>query len=328
MNSLIIDNHLNRRRLRPVEALPWLVAVAAYFLFPQYLQLGSQILIMALFALSFDLLLGYGGIVTLGHAAYFGTGAYAAGILAKYGWSEPISALLAAGVVAGLLGLLAGAVILRTKGLALLMLGMAVSLLLYEFANHAVQITGGADGLQGVEIAPVLSKFEFDMYGKTAYVYSLVVLLAAWAALRHLVHAPFGRSLDGIRQNPARMQALGVSVWLRRLTAFGISSAVAGMAGALSAQTNQFVSLSVFSLELSGMVIVMLVIGGVGRLYGAFVGAGIYMIAQDTLSKDQPAFWLFWIGILLIVMVLFNRGGLLGMADNLRLALRKGKGAQ
>ena len=320
-----IDQLLSARRLRPIEALPWLLALAAYALLPQYLQLGSQILIMVLYVLSFDLLLGYGGIVTLGHAAYFGAGAYTAGLLARYGWSEPLTGLLAAGLVAGLLGTVAGAVILRTKGLALLMLGMAVSPLLLELANHATGITGGADGLQGMVVSPVLGHFDFDMFGKTAYVYSLVVLALGWMLVRHLINAPFGRSLVGIRQNPARMQALGVSVWGRRLTAFTISSALAGVAGALSAQTNQFVSLSVFSLELSGTAIVMLVMGGVGRIYGAFVGVVVYMVAQDTLSKDQPAFWLFWIGLLLLVLVLFNRGGLLGMCDAVRRRIaRKG----
>lgn len=318
-----INELLSIRRFRPVEALPWLLAVAAYFLFPQYLQLGSQILIMALFALSFDLLLGYGGIVTLGHAAYFGAGAYTAGLLAKYGWGEPLSALAISGLVAGVLGMVAGAVILRTKGLALLMLGMAVSLLLLELANHAVDITGGADGLQGMNVAALFGKFDFDMFGKTAYVYALAILFAAWLFVRHLVNAPFGRSLVGIRQNPARMRALGVSVWSRQLVAFAISSALAGLAGGLSAQTNQFVSLSVFSLELSGIVIVILVLGGVGRLYGGFVGALVYMVAQDTLSKDQPAFWLFWIGLLLVLTVLFNRGGLLGIADLLGRKLKR-----
>lgn len=318
-----INELLSIRRFRPVEALPWLLAVTAYFLLPQYLQLGSQILIMALFALSFDLLLGYGGIVTLGHAAYFGAGAYTAGLLAKYGWGEPLSALAVSGLVAGVLGTVAGAVILRTKGLALLMLGMAVSLLLLELANHAVDITGGADGLQGMNVAALFGQFDFDMFGKTAYVYALAILFAAWLFVRHLVNAPFGRSLVGIRQNPARMRALGVSVWSRQLAAFAISSALAGLAGGLSAQTNQFVSLSVFSLELSGIVIVILVLGGAGRLYGGFVGALVYMVAQDTLSKDQPAFWLFWIGLLLVLTVLFNRGGLLGIADLLGRKLKR-----
>jgi branched-chain amino acid transport system permease protein len=319
MKSLnAIETLVSARRLRPVEFLPWVLGIAVFFLLPQYLQLGAQILVMILFALSFDLLLGYGGIVTLGHAAYFGAGAYTAGLLAKYGWSEPISGAVAAAAVAGLIGILAGAVILRTKGLALLMLGMAVSALLLELANFRTDITGGADGLQGMVVNPLFGKFDFDMFGRTSYLYCLAVLFVTWVAVRNLVNAPFGRSLVGIRQNPARMQSLGVSVWGRRLAAFGISAALAGLAGGLSAQINQVVSLSVLDLELSGVVIVMLVVGGVGRIYGAFVGATVYTVAQDTLSKYQPTFWLFWIGLLLVLLVLFNRGGLLGLLDKLR----------
>jgi len=310
-----IDQLLSARRFRPIEAAPWIAAAAAYFLFPDYLQLGAQIAVMILFALSFDLLLGYGGIVTLGHAAYFGAGAYAAGIAAKYGWGDPFLGLLIGGVVAGMLGAVAGSVILRTRGLTLLMLGMAVSLLLFEAANGQAWLTGGADGMQGVDISPLLGHFDFDMYGKTAYVYGFAVLFVCWLAVRQLVNAPFGRSLVGIRQNPARMQALGVSVWGRRLIAFTISGALAGVAGALSTQITQFVSLSVFGIDMSGIVIVMLVIGGAARLYGAFVGATVYMIAQDYFSKDQPVFWVFWIGLLLIALVLFNRGGILGFLD-------------
>ncbi len=319
-----VERLLRSRRLRPVEALPWLLLGAAYVVLPQYLQLGTQIIGMILFALSFDILLGYGGIVTLGHAAYYGVGAYTAGLLARVGWGEPISGLLAAALVAGGLGAVAGAVILRTRGLALLMLGMAVALMLAEAANDLPGLTGGADGLQDVAMFPVFGLFGFDMYGRSAYLYSLAVLFLAWLLVRQLVHAPFGRSLSGIRQNPDRMRALGVSVWGRRLVAFTISAALAGVAGGLSAQTTQFVSLSVFSLELSGTVIVMLVIGGPGRLYGGFVGATLYMVAQDQLSKDQPVFWMFWVGLLLVALVLFNRGGVLGLLDRIHARLRVG----
>lgn len=318
-----IERLLAARRLRPAETLPWVIALAAYFFLPQYLPLGAQILGMVLFTLSFDLLLGYAGIVTLGHAAYYGAGAYAAGLLAVSGWTEPITGLLVAACAAGLLGAVAGAVILRTSGLALLMLGMAVTLLLGEVANDLPGLTGGADGLQGISIAPVLGLFSFDLYGRTAFLYSLAVLFLAWIAMRQIVNAPFGRSLVGIRQNPARMQAIGVPVWRRRLVAFTLSAAMAGLAGGLSAQTNQFVSLGVLSFELSGTVLVMLVIGGPGRLYGAFVGPALYMVAQDSLSKDQPVFWVFWIGLLLIALVLFTRGGMLGIFDVLQVRLRR-----
>jgi branched-chain amino acid transport system permease protein len=288
---------------RLIELLPWAAAAAVYVLLPDYLSLATQIVIMIMFALSLDLLLGYTGIVTLGHAAFFGTGAYAAGILAHAGWSEPFS------------GFLTGAVILRTRGLALLMLGMAVTLILHEAANHFSAFTGGADGLQGIVIDPIFGRFDFDLYGKTGFVYAVLALFVIWLLARQLVHAPFGRSLVGIRENATRMTAIGVAVDRRRVAVFTIAAAIAGLAGALSAQTNQFVGLNVLSFELSGTVLVVLVLGGTGRLYGAFLGAPIYYVAQDALAKSDPVFWLFWLGLLLVCIVMFARGGLLGIAD-------------
>jgi branched-chain amino acid transport system permease protein len=321
--SAAVEQLMRARRLHLGEALPWLVALGVYFGLPDYLQLGTQILSMILFAMSLDLLLGYTGIVTLGHAAYYGAGAYTAGLLAANGWTEALSGLLAATLVAGVLGVITGAVILRTKGLTLLMLGMAITLLLGETANNLNDITGGADGLQGITIAPVLGLFHFDMYGRATYLYALAVLFLVWLLMRQIVHAPFGRSLVGIRQNPARMQAIGVSVWHRKLVAYGISTALAGLAGGLSAQTNQFVSLDVLSFDLSGTVVLTLVLGGPGRLYGAFVGATILMVAQDALSKDSPVFWTFWLGLFVIGLVLFVRGGALGVLDAARARLRR-----
>ena len=310
-----VERLLAERRLRPVEALPWLLALGVFFLLPDYLQLGTQVLEMILFALSLDLLLGYTGIVTLGHAAYYGAGAYTAGLLAVAGWTEPLSGLVAATAVAALLGLLSGAVILRTSGLALLMLGLATTLLLGELANTLGGITGGADGLQGIATAPILGRFGFDMFGRVGFLYALAVLLLGWLVVRLIVQSPFGRTLVGIRQNPTRMRAIGVSVYGRRLAVFTISAALAGLAGGLAAQTTQFVTLDVFSVDLSGAVLLVLIIGGPGRLYGAFAGATVYFVAQDALAKQDPVFWLFWLGLIVIAIVLFVRGGLLGLAD-------------
>jgi branched-chain amino acid transport system permease protein len=309
-------------RLRVGEMLPWLCAVGAYFIFPGYLALGGQILIMVLFALSLDLILGYAGIVTLGHAAFFGTGAYVAGILAVHGWTEPLSLLVAAGAVAALLGVVTGAIVLRTSGLTLLMVTLVVAELLQEAANRLGWLTGGADGLQGIAIAPLLGFFRFDLFGRTAYLYCLVILFLAWAAARLIVRSPFGRSLVGIRENVTRMHAIGSPVFRRRLRIYAISAGIAGIAGALLTETTQFVALQVLSFELSGTVLVMLILGGVGRLYGAFIGAPLYMIAQDQLARDNPAYWLFWIGLLLVVVVIFARGGMLGIVDRLRGAAR------
>jgi branched-chain amino acid transport system permease protein len=310
-----VEALLRGHRLRLAEALPWLAAVAAFFLFPDYQPLGAQILINILFALSLDLILGYAGIVTLGHAAFFGAGAYTAGLLAAHGWGEPLSGLVLAGSVAGLLGLASGAIILRTRGLTLLMLTLLIAFMLEEAANKAGQVTGGADGLQGMEVWPVLGLFRFDLFGRTAYLYCLAVLLVAWYAARRIVHSPFGRSLEGIRENEARMHAIGSPVFRRRLTIYAIAAALAGVAGALLAETTQFVALEVLSFERSGQGLIMLIIGGVGRLYGPFIGVPLYMIAQDRFAQADPVYWDFWIGLLLILIVIFARGGILGLGE-------------
>jgi branched-chain amino acid transport system permease protein len=314
-------------RIRWQEWLPWVLALAAFFAAPDYLSLGSRIMIYILFALSLDLILGYAGIVTLGHSAFFGFGAYVAGILgAKLGVSDPLLQLAAAAALAGMLGAITGAIILRTRGLTLLMLTLAITLVCLEVANKATSITGGADGLSGVIVAPVLGMFKFDLFGKTAYVYSLVVLFVGWWIVRRLVYSPFGASLTGIRENAVRMNAIGAPVYRRLVLVYAISATLAGAAGALITQTNQFVGLNVLGLEPSGELLVMLILGGIGRIYGAFVGPVVYLIAQDYLAKAFPEYWYFGIGLILVLVVLFARGGILGIIDGALHGLR-GKGA-
>jgi len=309
---------LERHRLKPVEAIPWVVAVAVFFAFPGYLQLGSQVLIMVLFALSLDLILGYAGVISLGHAAMFGAGGYTAGILAaKLGWSEPITGLLFAGFIAAMIGLVSGWFLLRTRGLTLLMLTLSVAVLLQEFANEQDKITGGADGLRGIKLAPILGSFKFDLFGRTAYLYVLAVLFIVFFVSRAIVYSPFGQTLCGIRENVRRMHAIGTPVHGRLVTVYTISAGMAGIAGALHAQTNNFVSLEVLGFQLSGDVLVMLILGGFGRLYGAFIGAPIYMVLQDQLAKLSPAYWLAGIGLGLVLTVLFAPRGLLGILENL-----------
>jgi branched-chain amino acid transport system permease protein len=195
---------------------------------------------------------------------------------------------------------------------------LVVATLLYETANKASAITGGDDGLQGMVVWPLFGLFRFDMFGRTAYVYCLLVLFLCWWAARHIVHSPFGRSLTGIRENVLRMHAIGAPVVRRRLVIYTISAGFAGIAGALIAQTTQFVGLTTLSLERSGGVLIMLIIGGVGRLYGAFVGVPLYMIAQNRFSEIEPVYWYFWIGLLMVILVVFARGGVLGLLDRLR----------
>jgi branched-chain amino acid transport system permease protein len=318
-----ISGYAGSARLRPLELLPWALAIAVYFFAQGYLSLGSYVLIIILFALSLDLVLGYGGIVTLGHAAYFGFGAYTAGILAVRFSGDPLLGLAVAGIATGIFGAATGLIILRTHGLALLMLTLAIGWMVFEVANKWTEVTGGADGLHSVPIEPVLGAFRFDMIGRTGYLYCLAVLFAAWWVVRTLVHSPFGCALVGTRENDARMHAIGAPVYRRRVAAYAISAALAGVAGALLTQTTQFVGLSVVSFELSGEILVMLVLGGVGRVYGAFVGPLVYLTARDYLAKQFPEYWYLGIGILLIVIVMFARGGILGLFDQALAWLRR-----
>ena len=301
-----------------LEIAFWLAPLAAFFLLPGYRVLGSQILIVALFALSLDLVLGYAGILTLGHAAFFGLGAYTAGLLAVHGWGEPITGLVAAAAVAAIAGFAVSFLVVRGESLAQLMVTMGVGLLLFEAANRAAFITGGVDGLSGVTMWKLFGVFSFDLGGRTAYLYSYVVLLLVFLFLRRLVRSPFGLSLRGIRENRTRMPAVGVPVRKRLVAAFTLGAAIAGIAGALLAQTTQFVGLDSLGFGRSADTMIMLVLGGTGRLYGALVGTAVFMIAQDYLSGINPVYWQFWLGLLLVAFVFFARGGIMGALERLR----------
>ena len=299
-------------RWRPVEIVFWIAALSPYLLFPNYLSLASQIAIAGMFALSLDLILGYAGIVSLGHAAFFGTGAYTAGLLSKHGWGEPLSGLVAAAVVAGLVGYATSFVICRFRHLALIMLTLGFGLLLAELANSLGWLTGGMDGLRGIHTWKLVGYFKFDLYGKTAFGYALAVLFVVFLFARRLIHSPFGLSLRGIRENFVRMPAIGAPSRSHIRTIYTIGAAIAGVAGALLTQTTETVSLDSLDLSRSADVVVMLVLGGAGRLYGGLIGAVIYMVARDQFSGIAPQFWYFWIGLLLVAVVVFLPNGILG----------------
>jgi branched-chain amino acid transport system permease protein len=267
--------------------------------------------------LSLDLILGYARIVSLGHAAFFGLGAYTAGLLAHHGYGEPLSGLAAAAVVAALAGALASLLIVRGQDLTRLIVTLGVGLMLYEIANRAASITGGVDGLSDVAITPVLGLFRFGIDGNTAYVYSLVVLFAVFVLVRRLVRSPFGLSLKGVREGEKRMPAIGVSVPRKLVIVYTIGAGIAGIAGALLAQTTQFVGIDVLGFQRSADILIMLVVGGAGYLYGGILGAAIFMILQDRLSNLSAAYWQFWLGMMLVALVLFARGGLLTLVIKL-----------
>jgi branched-chain amino acid transport system permease protein len=310
---------LTAHRFRLYEALPWLLAIAVFFAFPGYRLLATQILCMILFALSLDLLVGYTGIATLGHTAFFGTGAYMAALLATNGWPEPLSGLLVAALGAGLLGGLSGWVVLRTHDLTLLMLTMALTIMLHELANDFDDITGGFDGIN-FENTPIFNIFEFDpIWFGVNYWYVLAVLFVLFLLIRAIVYSPFGRMLIGIRENSRRMRAIGTPVHSRMVAIYVISCAIAGVAGALWVQVQGNITTAVLSFELSGEVLIMLILGGTGRLYGAFVGATAFKLlehmTEQILGTDQP-YWMLAIDLLLVLTVLFARRGLLGLLEN------------
>ena len=293
-----------KARWRWPETLFWLAALACALLFPSRLLLFNEIAILALFALSLDLILGYAGIVSLGHAAFYGMGAYTAGLLAKHGVGDPLLGLAAAGSVAAVVGFATSFLLLRGSDLTRLMVTLGIALMLFELANRLDWLTGGADGLQGVTMGPVLGMFEFDLWGKTAFFYSFTILFLLFYIARRVVHSPFGLSIRAIKGNALRSRAVGVSNAARLVAIYTLSAAYAGIAGALTAQTTQFVSLEVFDFHRSADVLLVLVLGGVGYLYGGLFGAIIFRFMQDWLSSITPHYWQFWIGLVLVVLVL------------------------
>jgi branched-chain amino acid transport system permease protein len=305
-----------KTRWRPLEIVFWLCTLLPFVVTPNYLSLASQIAITALFALSLDLILGYAGIVSLGHAAFFGVGAYTAGLLSKHYIGEPLTGLLFAGILSGIVGYATSHIIVRFRHLALIMLTLGLGLLLHEAANSAHWLTGGADGLQGVRVGTLFG-FKFDMFGRTAYAYSLVVLFLCFLVARRIIHSPFGLALRGIRENATRMPAIGAPSRAHLRKAYTLSAVMAGIAGALLTHTTSTVSLETLSFGRSADVLVILILGGAGRLYGGIVGAVIYMVARDQFSGINPQYWYFWIGLLLVLVVMFLPNGILGGASAL-----------
>jgi len=279
----------------------------SWLLLPGHALLLNEIAILALFALSLDLILGYAGIVSLGHSAYFGFGAYVAALFAKHVLPDPLLGMAAAILAATGLGFATSGLILRGSDLTRLMVTLGIALVLYELANRLDWLTGGADGLQGVVMGPLLGRFEFDLYGRTAYAYSLLVLLAALLFCRRLVHSPFGASLQALRDNPLRAASIGLSVRRRLVAIYSIAGGIAGAAGALVAQTAGFASLDVLDFHRSADVLLVLVIGGAGYLYGGIFGAIVFKLLHDAISVLTPQYWTFWLGLFLVVLVLVGR---------------------
>ena len=292
-----------------------LVALAAsWFALPGRALLVNEIAILALFALSLDLILGYAGIVSLGHAAFYGFGAYTAALFAQSGHGDPWLGLALAIAAAGVLGLVTSVLILRGSDLTRLMVTLGVAAILHELANKFSDITGGADGLQGVVMGPLrtpFGRFDFDMSGRVACAWSLFVLIVALLVARRVVHSPFGVSLQAVRDNRLRVASIGLSVNARLVAVYTLAACFAGAAGGLAAQTSGFASLDLFEFNRSADVMMVLVIGGTGWLWGGVVGAVVFKLLYDLISAWTPQYWNFWLGLFLVVLMLVGRDRLL-----------------
>ncbi|MDT4740751.1 branched-chain amino acid ABC transporter permease [Bradyrhizobium sp. WYCCWR 12699] len=290
------------------EAAFWLIVLACGFVFPTRYLIMTDILRLALFAMSLDLILGYAGIVSLGHAAFFGVGAYAAGLLALHGIiNEPVLALIVAGLAAMVLGFATSFLVIRGVDLTRLMVTLGIALLLEALAERFSNITGGTDGLQGIEMQPIFGQIPFDMFGKAGFFYSLAVLFLLFLFARRVVYSPFGLSLRAIKNNPLRAAAIGIPVNRRLIAIYTLAAFYAGIAGALFTQTTAIASLDVFAFERSADLMLVLVIGGTGYLYGGLIGAVIFRMLQELFSTITPQYWQFWIGLVLVLIVLIGR---------------------
>lgn len=310
---------LTRKHWNPWEYVFWVSAAVLPLLLPQHALLFNQMAILALFALSLDLALGYAGIVSLGHAAFFGIGVYAAALFAKHIMPDPLVGLVFATITAGAAGAICSFTIVRGSDLTRLMVTLGIGLIAYELANKFDGLTGGADGLQGVEIAPLLGHFEFDLFGHTAFAYSYVVLLVLFICARRIVNSTFGWSIQSIRDNSLKATSIGISVTPRLIGIYTLAAAMAGAAGALLAQTSSFASLDVLDFHRSADVLLVLVIGGAGWLYGGLVGAIVLTFLHDWLSGITPQYWIFWMGVFLVTFMLIGRSRLFGWTSEIPL---------
>ena len=303
-----IAAHLTRRaRWRWPEIAFWLAVLTAILVAPSRAGLFNEILIAGLFALSLDLILELAGIVSLGHAAFLGLGAYAAAILANGGLADPMLGLAFGVAVAAIAGFATAPLLLRGGDLTRLMVTLGVSLMLGELANRLSWLTGGADGLN-FAIGRLFGLFPIDFTGqRNAALYSYAVLFILFAVARRLAQSPFGLALAAVRENRLRAGALGIATSRRIVAIYTVSAAYAGAAGALLAQTTQIASLDLFDFHRSADVMLMLIIGGAGYLYGGLIGAAAFIVLRDVISAATPEYWEFWIGALLIALVLTGR---------------------
>lgn len=281
-----------------------------YWVFPGNLLVLTRIATLAILVMSLDLVTGYAGLPTLGHAAMFGMGAYCAALCAKFLTGSPLVGLFVGAVSGAALALVAGSFLVRYRGLAFLMLTIAVAQIMQSVASKLSFITGGDDGLSDFTMSPVLGRFEFDIFGVTGYWYSMILLLVSFIVLKRVMSSPFGLCCTGIRENRDRMGANGTRIYPQLLKVYVLAGFFAGLAGAIAAQVNQIVGLDSLGFELSAEALVMLVLGGAGNLVGGIVGATLFGGIHHFAAVANPFHWLFAIGVLLMVVVFLPKGAI------------------
>lgn len=306
-------------RLSPLTAL-LLLAVLTIFPFAAgaleqefYIGVASRLMIFALAATSLNLVLGFGGMVSLGHAAYFGAGAYTVGILMQHGIASAWLSWPAAIVISGLLAALIGVISLRTRGVYFIMITLAFAQMVY-FLFISLRAYGGDDGLS----LATRSETGIDMGSDTAFYYVVLVMLALTIAFVHrLVNSRFGRTVQAIRENETRMEAIGYPVFRYKLVCFSIGGALAGLAGALIANQNMLVSPNLIHWTQSGMLMVMVILGGTGYLFGGVIGAVAILLLEEVLS-GYTMHWQLALGVVLLAVVMVLPNGLASLMQRRR----------
>jgi len=299
-------------RLRQVILLIVLASLILVPLFSDlfYTRLFTRIMIYGIVALSLDIILGYGGMVSFGHAAFFGLGAYTVGILAQHGVESAFLAWPAAILVSMLLATVIGAISLRTSGVYFIMITLAFAQMLYYFF-FSLEDYGGSDGMPMISRNTFAGLMDINQHTTFYYLVLAILLLVLFVSLR-LVQSRFGMVIQGVRENERRMRSLGFATFRYKLVCFIISAAIAGLAGALIANQTLYISPSFMHWTRSGDILVMVILGGMGSLFGPVLGALSLLLAEEVLST-YTEHWMILLGPLLILVVLFARRGIYGL---------------
>ena len=320
---------MSLKRLRPHDGVPIVIflilatiPVLALIRSEDYLlSLFERLMIFAIAALSLDLLIGYGGLISFGHAAFVGLGAYAVGILSAHGVHDAVIALPVALLSSALFAYVTGVVCLRTKGVYFIMITLAFGQMVF-FTASSLAPYGGDDGLT-IAARNTLGGFAFFRSEGSLYYLIWGCLLGAYCFCRMLVGSRFGRVFRGAKENALRMETIGFNVYRFQLAAYVIAGMMAGLSGFLLANATEFVSPAYMSWQRSGDLIIMVILGGLGSLHGAIIGAGAYLLLEEWLSAFTED-WKVIFGPFLVLVVLFARGGLLGMGKDLVRRLSRG----